>query len=133
MNTKREHYDFFVTYTWSILLKYSKSILKGIVKVYLQYTSRKYSLRILKVYLKYTSKFTLKCWFNFTKCASNVRLLLKQHRRGVYFFFCNSIGWGILEVYLKYTWSIFEACFKYTSGTLRIYFGSILPVYLKYT
>ena len=37
-----------------------------------------------------------------------------------------------VEVYLKHTWSIFEVRFKYTWSMLPMYFGSILPVYLKY-
>ena len=47
-------------------------------------------------------------------------LLSKQYRLQVYFFLFNSKGWSILEVYLKYTWSIPQVTW------------SIFEVYLKY-
>ena len=67
------------------------------------------------------------CWNNIDlKCWSNIDLK-----------YTSSSVIQLVEVYLKYTWSICEVCFKYTWSTLQIYFGSIFTfsifeVYLKY-
>ena len=58
------------------------------------------------------------------KCTPFFEILLEVY------FFCNSTGWSILEVYLKYASSILELYFKYT---LEVYTSSIFEVYLKYT
>ena len=65
------------------------------------------------------------------KCPSFVKIILNWS----YFFF-NSIGWSIFEVYLKY---ILEVYLKYTSTILEIYVNklwkyasSMSEVYLKY-
>ena len=50
-------------------------------------------------------QFTLKYWFNFTKCASNI-LFFVQNNTDLNYASSSSVIQHV-EVYLKYIWSMF--------------------------
>ena len=51
-------------------------------------------------------QFTLKYWFNFTKCASNI-LFFCQNNTDLNYTSSSSSVIQHVEVYLKYIWSMF--------------------------
>ena len=53
------------------------------------------------------------------KCTPFFEILLEVY------FFCNSTGWSIIEVYLNYALSILAVYFKYT---LEVYFQYIWTI-----